>query len=41
MQRVVKYPGVAKKRAKLLPIETILQQMSPRQLAALRKAVSR
>jgi hypothetical protein len=39
MQRVARHPSVAKKRAKLIPIETILQQMSPRQLAALRNAV--
>jgi len=41
MQRVVKHPSVAQKRAKLIAIETILQQMNLRQLAALRKAVSR
>ncbi len=41
MQRVAKHPSVAKKRAKLIPLETILQLMNLRQLAALRKAVSR
>ncbi len=41
MQRVARHPSVARKRAKLISIETILTQMSPRQLAALRKAVSR
>ena len=41
MQRVAKHPSVAKKRAKLIPLETILQLMSPRQLAVLRNAVVR
>jgi hypothetical protein len=41
MQRVVKHPSVKKKRAKGFIVETILQQMGKRQLATLRKAVSR
>jgi len=41
MQRVAKHPSVAKKRANLIPLETILQLMSPRQLAVLRNAVVR
>ena len=41
MQRVVKYPSVAKQRKKLISIETILGQMNTRQLAALRNAVVR
>jgi len=41
MQRVAKHPSVAKKRAKLIPLEKILWQMNLRQLATLRKAVSR
>jgi hypothetical protein len=41
MQRMAKYPSVAKKRAKLIPLETILGQMSTRQLAALRSAIVR
>jgi len=41
MQRVVKHPSVKKKRAKLIPLETILQKMNLRQLAALRNAVVR
>jgi hypothetical protein len=40
MQRVAKHPSVAKKRS-AFTIETILQQMSPRQLAALRRAVTK
>jgi hypothetical protein len=40
MQRVAKHPSVAKKRS-AFTIETILQQMNLRQLATLRKAVSR
>jgi len=39
MQRVARYPRVAKMRAKYFSIETILRQMTPRTLAALRKAV--
>jgi hypothetical protein len=41
MQRVVKHPSVKKKRAKGFIVETILRQMSKRQLATLHKAVSR
>jgi hypothetical protein len=39
MQRVARYPSVAKKRRQLFSIQTILRLMSPRTLAALRKAV--
>jgi hypothetical protein len=41
MQRVVRHPSVAKKRAKLISLATILQQMNPQQLAALRKSAVR
>jgi hypothetical protein len=41
MQRVVKHPSVKTKRAKGFTVETILQQMSLRQLSTLRKAVLR
>jgi hypothetical protein len=40
-QRVVRYLSAARKQDKHLPLETILQKMNLRQLATLRKAVSR
>jgi hypothetical protein len=40
MQRVAKHPSVKKKRC-IFTVETILQLMTKRQLATLRKAVSR
>jgi len=41
MQRVARYKSVARKRRQLFSIETVLRLMSPRTLAALRKAVVR
>jgi hypothetical protein len=40
-QRVVRYLSVNRKQEKHLPLETVLQKMNLRELAKLRKAVSR